>query len=336
MRRRHLQETEEPSHDSFLDIVANIVGILIILVMVTGARAKNWPAEAVDEQPAAEALAALEQDQSLEISLRRNMATLKDQLRQLETEALAQHQVRTRRATVVAVAEREIESRRQGLDAESRQALRLRQQLSQAQAELENLRHERQVALATVPEAILVQSYPTPLSHTVDDREIHFQLRAGRVVFIPLERLLKRFKQDAQRKVYKLRTSPELSGTVGPEGGFRLRYTLVRRDLSPEMQINSGTTGYAQLSRWTLIPVAGLLGEPVDEALAAASRFREVLAAHSPETTTVTIWTYGDSFAEFRRLKKELFGMGFATAGRPLPDGAPIGGSPHGTKSAAE
>ena len=36
MRRRARQIADEPGQDSFLDIVANLVGILIILVMIVG------------------------------------------------------------------------------------------------------------------------------------------------------------------------------------------------------------------------------------------------------------------------------------------------------------
>ena len=50
----------------------------------------------------------------------------------------------------------------------------------------------------------------------------------------------------------------------------------------------------------------------------------------------MTIWTYPDGFAEFRKLKQELYAMGYETAGRPLPFGVPITASPGGSKSAAE
>ena len=46
--------------------------------------------------------------------------------------------------------------------------------------------------------------------------------------------------------------------------------------------------------------------------------------------------SYQDSFASFRRIKKELYKMGFSVAARPLPVGTPISGSPQGTKSAAQ
>ncbi len=77
-------------------------------------------------------------------------------------------------------------------------------------------------------------------------------------------------------------------------------------------------------------------GEPLDTALADTSSFRQSLAALKPGKTTVTLWVYQDSFAEFRQLRKELYRLGFVTAGRPLTDTMPIGGSPDGSRSAAE
>jgi len=337
MRRRVCQVTEGPGNDSFLDIVANIVGILIILVMVTGVRAKQWPAEEPPQEVVPAAAAALENERAAELALRRDVQALMEQEQQIVAETAIQNEVRMRLATAVAGAEHQIESRRNRLDAASQEDFRLRRGLAESQSNLERLRGEIHFTLETDGAPMRVESYPTPLGKTVEGREIHFQLKGGRVAYIPLEALLNRFKQEAQRQMYKLRDLPEFTDTVGPEGGFRLRYTVVRRDLSPEMQIASGIGGgYGELERWTLIPAAGELGEPVDVALAEGSRFREVVASHSPQATTITIWTYPDSFAGFRRLKEELFRMGFATAARPLPEGTPIGGSPHGTKSAAE
>jgi len=41
VRRHARQHVDAPGQDSFLDVVANLVGILIILVMIIGARAKD-------------------------------------------------------------------------------------------------------------------------------------------------------------------------------------------------------------------------------------------------------------------------------------------------------
>ena len=41
MRRSRVEEDRSAGQDSFLDVVTNIVGILIILVMVIGARVRQ-------------------------------------------------------------------------------------------------------------------------------------------------------------------------------------------------------------------------------------------------------------------------------------------------------
>ena len=51
---------------------------------------------------------------------------------------------------------------------------------------------------------------------------------------------------------------------------------------------------------------------------------------------TITLWTYPGSFDDFRKLKKELYRLGFPVAARPLPDGVPISASSQGSKSTAE
>ena len=91
-----------------------------------------------------------------------------------------------------------------------------------------------------------------------------------------------------------------------------------------------------QLTKWDLLPVSDVLGEPVEEAILRNSSLMQFLASYRPSTTTVTVWTYPGSFGDFRQLKEELFSLGYATAARPLPQGVLIGGSPSGTKSAAQ
>jgi hypothetical protein len=337
MQRRYPQEAEAPGHDSFLDIVANIVGILIILVMVTGVRAKHWSQSEPPKETVSATAVALEEDRAAETSLRREMAGMIQQQRQLDAEIETQDRARMQLATALAAMEKETESRRSRLSNESRQDFLLRQELATAQAGLDRVQNEIRVVEQSEAPPTLIESYPTPLSKPVDDGEIHFQLKGGRIAFVPLKKLLDRFKEDAKRNLYKLRDLPEFTDTVGPDGGFRLRYTMARRDVSVEMQLAAGAGGvYAELDRWTLIPTDGQLGETTEEALAGGSRFREVLASYPADKTIVTIWAYQDSFADFSRLKKELFRIGFAAAGRPLPNDVPIGGSPQGTKSAAQ
>jgi hypothetical protein len=120
----------------------------------------------------------------------------------------------------------------------------------------------------------------------------------------------------------------EIVDTLGPIGGFRMRYAVQRRHTA------RGTS--LQLAYLELQPESRGLGEPLEAALAPDSRFREKLAMVSPRQYTITVWTYPDSFAEFRKLKKELYEMGYPVAGRPLPEGMLISASPHGSRSSAQ
>jgi hypothetical protein len=317
-------------------VVTNIVGILIILVIVAGLRIKNAPIKEAEEQAVRNAAVSLETELAIEGSLRTDVTKTVEQIRNLQQEAAKRSRERTLLATGVAALEQELKTARQQLDTESQNSFDLQRQVADAQREQDELERERLAREADKPEPILVENYPTPIGKKVDEDELHFQLRAGRIAHVPLDRLVERFKADAQQKAYRLLEFPELTETIGPEGGFRLRYTLERREVPVETQIATGRGAYAQMKRWTLIPVAATLGETLEAALADGSQFRRALSQHRPDRTTVTIWTYPDSFAEFRQIKKELFHQGFATAGRPLPDGVPISASPEGTKSAAE
>ena len=52
MKRRAASELPTPGQDSFLDVVANLVGILIILVMVVGMQARQAMEQAASQTDA--------------------------------------------------------------------------------------------------------------------------------------------------------------------------------------------------------------------------------------------------------------------------------------------
>ncbi len=336
MPQRTRQDADTPSHDSFLDVVANMVGILIILVMVAGMRVKNAPVVAamvatpkVDSQ--------LEKQQALRKSIFDEVLDIGEQMQNVHQEALNQSGQRDMLATMLSAVKHEIETRRGRLDTQAREQFDLGRNLADGQRQLDQIRHRKAQVEATPAESTLVENYPTPLSQTTDGREVHFQLIDGRITHIPLDELVKRLKEDARRKKNELLEYPELTETVGPVGGFRLRYTFERKDIPPEVAMETGRGGsVARLRRWTLIPVSNQMGETVDEALREGSEFHQTLEPYRPDRSTVTLWTYQDSFGSFRLLKKALYEMGYPVAARPLPHGTPISGSPDGTKSAAE
>jgi len=166
---------------------------------------------------------------------------------------------------------------------------------------------------------------------------VHLQLRGGRVAVIPWDDLIEGLKAEFQRKMSRMQSQGELTDQFGPIGDFRVRYTMTRHDVSMRTYEETGQGGsYVRVEKFALLPVSDPLGEPLEAALADGSELRRALESVRPERTTVTIWVYPDSFDEFRRLKKELYLRGYPTAARPLPEGQPIGGSHHGTRSAAQ
>ncbi len=337
MSRRTRQDADAPGHDSFLDIVANMVGILIILVMVVGVRVKSaCVVTAIPGQidrPAAE----LQRDLAVERSLHGDIRRVSREIENCQQEALIHGRPRDVASLAVASVQREIETRRSQMDAETRAVFDLQQGLSESRTHLDELARERLRIESTPSEPTVVQSYPTPLSRTVNGREAHYQLRGGLIVRVPVDEFVDELKSKFRQKMQKLLDRREMTETLGPMDGFRFRYTLRRHEISPEMAAELGHGRITvRLEEAEFLPVSSRMGEPVETALAAGSEFRRSLSAHDPDTCVVTVWTYEDSFAGFRRVKESLYKMGYSVAGRPLPLGVPISMSPQGTKSAAE
>jgi hypothetical protein len=332
----HAPEQEAVNADSFLDIVASVVSIMLIMVMMIGMRIRNTSVDALVQAAVADSQTALDDAQGAERSLRADVQSAADRIEQVQRETAARAAERQVLGLAVATMEHDIRVRREGLDAQARQDFDLVQGIARTRQQLVELDRARQQAAAAEPEAVVMRNRPTPLSQAVDGRETHFQLRNGRIVYVPLDALLQAFKSDVMRQVQKLRDGPELNDTVGPIGGFRLRYTMVRKSAAVESSHGPGHAAYAQLDRWTLIPTADDLGETADAALGAQSDFRAALADCKPGRGTITLWVYPDSFAAFRRVREELYRLGYTVAARPLPAGTPIGGSPEGSKSASQ
>jgi hypothetical protein len=318
-------EHDSESTNSFLDVITSSIGILIILVMVAGQRSR----QAVEAMATAPLTAELAAAQAEAVTLEQDVHRIADQMATVRAELAVRSAERGQLSTLVAAIEQDLAKRRAALDQRSRGRYDLERDLALARDELNRLESERQRVEQTVaPETIQVDSYPTPISKTVDDKEAHFQLLGGRLAFIPFEALVDRLQSTLRDYASRLQDQPELSDTLGPVGGFRLRYSIERHD----------TPGgsFLRLAHVDFIPTSGQLGEPMDAALAPKSALRNKLEMMSPRQYTITVWTYPDSFTEFRQLKKELYSMGYAVAARPLPHGMPIGASPQGSKSSAQ
>ncbi|HVX10395.1 MAG TPA: hypothetical protein VHC22_04405 [Pirellulales bacterium] len=327
MGRKPRQDAEAIGSDSFLDVVTNIVGILIILVMVVGIRVKNTaPSELIDEEGMKREVAQLTDEAE---SLERDVQRLEGLVHQVTFSSQAKFQERATMAYVLAESERELEKTKKSLDAEKQSSFDMRRDVAAAQAELKKLADAKSEAAKPkkrVP--VQIKSYPTPISKTVFGQEIHFQLKHGRLAMAPLEEIGRIGAQAAAGRIQLLETHDYYSGVVGPQQGFEGHYEVERVEMDEGRVRGSYSID--------LVPISDNLGETVDEALRPNSRFRAQLGDFAPRQSTVTLWTYGDSFNDYARVKEVLYGLGYHVAARPLTDDMYIGGSDHGTHSAAQ
>jgi hypothetical protein len=330
MARCRPAEISDAGQDSFLDVVTNIVGILIILVMVIGGRVQQIvltpPPPVVDNEPLEREVRKLAETVA---STESEIDELQTQTRTVATAAAYAADARLQLTTAVSAAKAMIERRRQEGEAAGVAAAEQRARRQALEDEIDRVRREAE-ALATAPaDAHEILAYPTPIGRTVNGEEMHFRIAGGRIAYIPLEELFQLAKQHTQRHSGPIAQLASRIETVGPEQGFTLDYVI-------EAKIDQARGQVLIRSReWVVRPADEAHGETIDEALQSGSRFRRVLSGAKPETT-ITLWCYPDSFAAYRQVREELHRLGIPTAGRPMPAGAPIGGSTEGSKSVVQ
>lgn len=350
MSRRPPKNSLEPGQDSFLDVVANLVGILIILIAVIGVQTKqaliDRPREPDDEsvedrvteieQRNAAAQQALASHEIAEYGIEKDIADKLDALKRHELEIQYREAERQRLQVLLSAVSRQMDERKTKMSAAGRRHLELNRELALTQQQLGQLNRALQDAQQSQNKPVVLRHLPTPMAKTVFGKEIHFRLERGRIAYVPFDEMVEMLKDEAQRQAWKLKDAPAIEEQLGPVQGFRMNYRLVRREVSMPSQFGVVTQSGIGLDRFHLHPISDDLGDPVGVALRDGSQMRDVLAANRPQTTTITIWVYPDSFQFFHDLKDALYEMGYLTAARPMPPGQPIGGSPQGTRSAAQ
>ncbi len=234
MSRAAQPETEAINTDSFLDIVASVVSIMIIMVLMTGLKIENTPVH-----PALLA-AAIERsdmpsagDAAIEQALQGEQNRATGEIERLRRKATDVREECDELVQAVASLEERDRSIGQYLDKQSQEGAEVKRRIGEARSQLDEFhRKERAVESAPGP-TVAIESYPTPLSRDVDGHELHFHLRAGRVAFVPMDSFLEKLKGELRLKAYRLRDEREMTETLEPEGGFLLKYTLHRVHQAP-------------------------------------------------------------------------------------------------------
>jgi len=387
-RRRRSSETLESGSDSFLDIVANIVGILIILIVIAGVRLSQAPSEEVvpvvvygpeisNEQLLSRYTAEYDREvAAVHTEAERIMAARVAYEREPEIELPGQLGAAVTFAVSADPAhEKSIEDKKHQVAATEAELLQRRQQYAAEMTELQNLaatlqqmesNRKKQVeqtkqqsaektqllaqlASATRTKAnldeqlVLLQREGQPaetLRHTMvpvsrlaKGHEWHFEIRGGKVSFIPLDELLGELKRKVDRWAEWIAKYDTHEGLVGPIEGYSLEYKVSKQQTSLADELSGGRGSFrVGIDRWELIPGEQIISESYAQAAKQDSLFRSAINRCSLDDT-ITFWVYPDSFETYQQLSQIAHQLGYQVAGRPLPRERRIGGSPNGSKS---
>ncbi|MBS0203637.1 MAG: hypothetical protein JSS49_12100 [Planctomycetes bacterium] len=364
--------------DSFLDVVANIVGILIILIVIAGVRVsktppkpKTSPAVPTLDLPVAPAPPVDPPDETDSAAPEPIMAEvtpemdseipealpplepppeLVDRVRQLEAEvaaitaesrtlgdALAEsHRLQTTLDERLQTARGLLDERKSQLNAVTARDAQQKQDLELTRQAVARLLQQVTDLEQKTPPVEKLEHRITPVSRTVLGQELHFRLEGDRVAEVPIEALVERLKDHIERRKDWIIKTRQHKGQVGPINGFNLEYILGVEMITGLEELRGGVGGYRMSMRyWEIQPEPSLRGEPEDVALSQGSKFYQALVGAGPDTT-LTFWVYPDSYNLYRKLQRFAHDQGFPVAGRPLPAGVAISGSPNGTKSASQ
>ena len=327
----------EAGQDSFLDVVSNIVGILIILVMIAGLRTQGLPV-----RPKSDGELVSPLHQSLEIftdkrktfqSAQAEVAEIALEIEHLQGLTAARAQERAELTALLGILQAEYDLATTNLSQSEKQSLELKLKIQEIDNKLAELDRTKHWVAQNRPQATVLENMPTPHAKSVDKNEVHFQIKDGKILHVPLEALLEKMGTELRNRI-SLDTKPgELTGTVGPIENFTMPYRVVV--LTNASGLASGGIR-VEFAESELVPLNDQLGETLQEALALNSEFQRRLTGIRQNLYTITFWVYPDSFHVYQVLKKHLFDRGYQTAARPLNWNDPIGASSEGTKSQAQ
>ncbi len=356
IRRRRPTREIAFSFDSFLDLVANVVGIIIRLILVAWVGARSYSALQIKPTlaaPVAESRADPADPVQDELTehrreLARVQALLLDKLREMSA---GQEERKTAVGTLATLASRcrGLDEQHAALERENGDTLLAPTGASAVMGSkvspfsplsLTELRERcRKVTeeihtLEKLPPAKQTLRYRTPVSEEVHSEELMFECHGGRASFIQTAALLAEVRQKMSEKKEALRSQWQIDDVVGPISGFQLRFTVERDHEMLDGIVPDPNANFRYgVSEWHLEPVDPGRGETTEAALAKGSQFRQIVDPLDPQITAVTFWVYPDSFTIYRQLRDYLFEHNIMVAGRPLPEGKPITSSRRGSAS---
>jgi hypothetical protein len=339
MKRTEVEADQMPGQDSFLDVITNIVGILILLVLIVGLRTSRAVHSTSDRQTAARANLEDQLQQAVHSATNseKGIQQLIQRVGNTKQEVAFREAERNVLNEAITQAEQEVKEWRESLSTSDQRDFDLRRQIADAQIALDDLTRQ-QIALMSQEESVEeITCEPTPIARAVTGKEVHILLADEHVAVIPFDSLMEAAKEDAVANVWRLRQEDEMERTIGPIDGFRAKYVVVNDAIVGRSEAGAFLAGrVASLSHCWMLPLTTPAGEPASEAMQPQSDLSRYLQGLRPDGTTVTIWTYPGNYDQLRNLKRWIRQLGFTIAVRPLPKGVPVGASRHGTSTVSE
>ncbi|MCA9140203.1 MAG: hypothetical protein KDB00_25705, partial [Planctomycetales bacterium] len=285
-------------HDAFLDIVANLVGILIILVVILGAQSHAiihhvTPEQEPPEDP--EMRIAAEEDMNrlakaavLAASAQADSIRLERTIKVMDDTIARQSERRTILLALLSEAEAAWKDEQSKLDEASRSAAQRNSEAKELRSKLTDLAGEESQLTDAQPPVVAISHLPTPMAKTVFGKEVYLRLKDDRLSVIPFEQLADEIGRDFRRTSGSLREGVS-DAAVGPVRGYVARYVLNR---SNEL-VRDGNS-IARMSRARVMvaafePLREPHGTPIKEVLENDDWLDVELNGYPPGTTTVTV-----------------------------------------------
>ena len=333
-----------PGQDSFIDVVCNMVGILIVLVMIVGVRATgaNTPTPAsapvsATAAPAAAKIVMAPADAELlrklqDTKARADHAELEiadaaGQMLDLEAQSILVEARREQLTLVKAAVEQDIAERRAKLSDEGQKKFDVQREIAESEIKLHQLTQEQVSLVSTSTEVEKVVCVPTPIAKEVTGEEIHVRLKHGLLAVLPTDELL---AEVERRGVDYIRNSlnhrNQAEEVYGPIDSFRMRFFVARRQAEslPGAPRTMGQEPARIFLRFTFEAVAEQIGQPIEQAMLPDSKFMRKLGSKRTANPAVIAWVYADSYAELRTLKREIWKAGLPLGVRPVVNDQPI------------
>lgn len=371
MSRRSRPKDIGVGQDSFLDLISNIVGILIILVVLVGSQVKDglYVGGPESDLPAAEVFP----DETPESAAERNISSGKRDAELARTRELADARMREMirqdeelqriQTEMGAVSRRmeEIAGEREFLETEivsadsqrvevGRTATAIQQQLDTLNTaedgrkselfRLERQAESREKEVVKMQERLALLEKPLPGADGGPMKIPHKLTPISRTVeteeaqFILKEGRILFIPMNDLIALFQRRMNQNVGSLImsGQRNDVIGPVEGFILHTKTVLSENNRQNVYFTLET----PPLAQVGETPRMALAEISKFRDKISKLNPRKTVITIWVYPSGFSEFQPIKEEFYRLGFSIASRPLPEHVPISASPDGRKSMAQ